>query len=437
MMAGHDWQRRSAAESVEETASTASVMRVMNERAVFERIRLLGPVSRPQLAEATGLSKPTISLALAELDRWGLVRHVGQRTGNSGRAALLYEMRPEAGWVIGVDVGRSWLRVALANLAGDVVLRRQERSQSRDAQKLGAQFGNLASAVAVEGGLSYEDVTYTVVGSPGVVDYGSGAMRLAANLSGWNGPGVLDALHERLGTSLAVENDINLAALGEQAHGVGKGVSNFIFISVGTGIGMGIIIDTQLHRGARGAAGEIGFLPLGDSEPTAEDAPKRKNGSLESVAAADAVVANARRLGMRTVRTAKEVFERHARQNNKAALTAVRVEAEHLANAVAAVTAVLDPELVVLGGGIGRNGDLLIAPMSRRLEKLLPLRPPPLMVSALGDDAVVSGALAIALARAREKVFARAMLPSSPRDHEDRDGREVRASRDARLGAPR
>ena len=121
MMAGGDWQRRSAAESVEETASTASVMRVMNERAVFERIRLLGPVSRPQLAEATGLSKPTISLALADLERCGLVRHVGQRTGNSGRAALLYEMRPEAGWVIGVDVGRSWLRVALANLAGVLV----------------------------------------------------------------------------------------------------------------------------------------------------------------------------------------------------------------------------------------------------------------------------------------------------------------------------
>ena len=114
---------------------------------------------------------------------------------------------------------------------------------------------------------------------------------------------------------------------------------------------------------------------------------------------------------MRSVTTAKQVFE-SARQNNKAALAAVRVEAEHLANAVAAITSVIDPELIVLGGGIGRNGDLLIAPMSRQLEKLLPLRPPPLMVSALGDDAVVLGALAIALARAREKVFARAMLVS-------------------------
>jgi predicted NBD/HSP70 family sugar kinase len=392
----------------EETASTTSVMRVMNERAVFERIRLLGPVSRPQLAVATGLSKPTISLALADLERCGLVRHVGQRTGNSGRAALLYEMRPDAGWVIGVDVGRSWLRVALANLAGEVVLRRQERSQSREAKKLVAQIGDLVSSLAVEGGLSYDDVTYTVVGSPGVVDQGSGAMRLAPNLSGWSGPGVLEGLRERLGTSLAIENDINLAALGEQAHGLGKGVSNFVFVSVGTGIGMGLIIAGQLYRGARGAAGEIGFLPLGDADPAAEKEARRRDGPIESVASADAVVATARRLGMTGRLTAKHVFEA-ARQRDKTALVAVRVEAEHLARAVAAVTSVLDPELVVLGGGIGRNGDLLIGPMERQLHKLLRMPPPPLMVSALGDDAVVLGALSIALARAREKVFARAM----------------------------
>jgi len=406
-MAGRTWPKGSLA-SREETASTASVMRVMNERAVYERIRLLGPVSRPQLAEATGLSKPTISLALADLERCGLVRHVGQRAGSSGRAALLYEMRPDAGWVIGIDVGRAWLRVALANLAGEVVLRRQERSESREAQRLVAQIARQASAVAVEAGLSYDDVTYTVIGSPGVVEPGSGAMHLAPNLSGWSGPGVLEALRERLGDSLTVENDINLAALGEQAHGLGKGVANFVFISVGTGIGMGIVIDGQLYRGAGGAAGEIGFLPLADRDPASDEGARRGHGSLESVASADAIVASAKRLGMKGKFSAKDVFDA-ARTQDKRALSAVRIEAEHLARAVAAVTAVLDPELVVLGGGVGRNGDLLIAPMEKRLQKLLALRPPELVISALGDDAVVLGALAIALARAREKVFTRAM----------------------------
>jgi predicted NBD/HSP70 family sugar kinase len=406
-MVERGWPGRSSVDAAEETASTASVMRVMNERAVFERIRLLGPVSRPQLAVATGLSKPTISLALANLERCGLVRHVGHRTGSAGRAALLYEVRPDAGWAVGVDVGRSWLRVALANLTGEIVLRRQERSQSSRAQKLVAQIGDVVAKVAVEAGLSPEAVTYTAIGSPGVVDRG-GAMQLAPNLSGWSGPGVLDALHARLGPSLAVENDINLAALGEQAHGLCKGISNFVFVSVGTGIGMGIVIDGHLYAGARGAAGEIGFLPLG-SEAGVESSVRRSHGSLESVASADAIVATARRLGMRGRLTAKDVFER-ARQRDEKALAVVRVEAEHLARAVAAINAVLDPELVVLGGGIGHNGDLLIGPMERHLRKLSSWPPPPLMVSALGDEAVLLGAVAVALSRARERVFSRVMI---------------------------
>jgi predicted NBD/HSP70 family sugar kinase len=405
--AGHSKPRGLTMAPGGETASTTSFMRVMNERAVFQQIRLLGPVSRPQLAGVTGLSKPTISLALANLERCGLVRHVGQSTGNSGRAALLYEMRPDAGWVVGVDVGRAWVRVALANLAGEVVLRRHERSQSRDAHRLVAQIGEVVASLATEAGLSYDDITYTVIGSPGVVDQGSGAMQLASNLSGWSGARVLEALRDHLGSSFAVENDVNLAALGEQAHGLGKGISNFVFVSVGTGIGVGIVINGQLYRGTRGAAGEIGFLPLQEKERIVE-ATARRRGLLETVASADAVVATARRLGLTGRVTAKQVFE-SAREGNKTALAAVRLEAEHLARAVAALVAVLDPGLVVLGGGIGRNGDLLIEPMERRLRKLLSLPTPPIVVSALGDDAVVLGALAIALKRAREQVFARAM----------------------------
>src|SRR5258708_36341558 len=121
-----------------DTVSTTTAMRLMNERAVFERIRLLGPVSRPQLAEATGLSKPTISLALANLERSGLVRHVGQSSGNSGRAALLYEMRPEAGWGVGGAVGRSRVRMGLADRAGGDLSSRAEAVPSARAKKLGA-----------------------------------------------------------------------------------------------------------------------------------------------------------------------------------------------------------------------------------------------------------------------------------------------------------
>ena len=393
-----------AIEATDETASTTSLLRVINERAVFERIRQLGPVSRPQLAEATGLSKPTISLALADLERWKLVQAVGHRSGNTGRAAVLYEIRPEAGYVIAVDVGRKWIRLALANLAGEVLARRTEPSQASHSRLLVAQISKRARAVAAEAGVPYQKITFTVIGSPGFVDPRSGTIRLAPNLAGWGHPDVLEALEEQLGRNkFVVENDVKLATLGEQAHGQGKGISNFAFVSVGTGIGMGIVIDGRLYRGSRGAAGEIGYLPLG--EPEGKSASR---GWLESVAAADGVVANARRLGIRGSVTAKEVFEA-ARDGDATAQKVVALEAEHLARAVAAVTSMIDPELIVLGGGIGGNGDLLIKPIEKRLRTLLRVPPPRIVESSLGEEAIVLGALATALSTARQQVFERAV----------------------------
>src|SRR5438270_818201 len=145
----------------------------------------------------------------------------------------------------------------------------------------------------------------------------------APNLAGWGHPGVLEALGDQLGPKFVVENDVKLATLGEQAHGQGKGISNFAFVSIGTGIGMGIVIDGRLYRGSRGAAGEIGYLPVGEPEAKAEHGMQRR-GWLESVAAADGVVATARRLGLKKV-TAKEVFEA-ARQGDYRALEVVSIE---------------------------------------------------------------------------------------------------------------
>src|SRR6478609_6264041 len=273
-----------AIEARDETASTTSLLRVINERAVFELIRQQGPVSRPQLAEATGLSKPTISLALADLERWKLVRAVGHRSGSTGRAAVLYEIRPEAGYVIAVDVGRAWIRLALANLAGDVLVRRTEPSQASSSRQLVAQISKRARALAAEVGIAYDKITFTVIGSPGFVDPRSGTIRLAPNLAGWGHPGVLQALADQLGSKFVVENDVKLATLGEQAHGQGKGSANFAFVSIGTGIGMGIVVDGRLYHGWRGAAGEIGYLPLGEPEASTVTGVQRR-GWLESVAA--------------------------------------------------------------------------------------------------------------------------------------------------------
>ncbi|MGI8331137.1 ROK family transcriptional regulator [Actinomadura scrupuli] len=391
------------------TASTTSVLRVINERAVYEQIRLNGPVSRPEVAKATGLSKPTISLALADLEKVGLVRTVGHRTGGAGRAAVLYEIHPGAGWVLGIDIGREWVRAALADLSGEIVVRRDVRSQAANADALVDQLEALVGEFAAEAAIKTTDVTYIVVGTPGVHDTEQQRLRLAPNLPGWQRPGATARLAGRLPGEFVIENDIALAALGEQAYGLGAGVADFVYFSIGTGVGMGVILGGRLHRGASGAAGEVAFLPLGESDPLTSAPGARRHGMLESVLSASGVVATARRYGMTGRLTPEKVWDA-ARAGDTAAVQAVEYEAGNVSRALASVTAILDPQLVVIGGGLGRHGeDVLLDVVRDQLETMTPLSPPPIEVSTLGREAVVLGALAIGLSTAREIVFNRAV----------------------------
>ena len=385
------------------TVGTPSLLRAINERTVLELIHRQGPLSRAQAARISGLSKPTVSLALAELLDAGLVREVGRSRGERGPSALLYELNPMAGWVVGIDVGRKWVRAAIADIAGTIVARRDERAKVSSAKTLIGQIGGMARRLAAEAGVEWGQVTHAVLGSPGVFDPAHGYVAMAPNLPGWGRHGLVEAVREELGTNVNFENDVNLAALAERAHGHGRNVDNFVFLSVGTGIGMALVIDGHLYRGAHGAAGEIAYMPLGMGDP--HDPANRKRGAFEEAAAAAGIVRIAKKLGMRSLLSPEQIFTA-ARRGHALATKVVEAEAARLALAIATVTPVLDPELVILGGGIGRNGDLLLEPIERELRQLLPFRPR-VVVSALGEDVVLRGAVATALEVARERVFAR------------------------------
>ena len=385
------------------TVGTPSLLRVINERTVLELIHRQGSLSRAQAARMSGLSKPTVSLALSGLLESGLVREVGRSRGERGPSAVLYELNPNAGWVVGIDVGRKWVRAAIADIAGTMLARRDERAKVTSAKTLIGQIGGIARRLAGEAGVRWDQVTHAALGSPGVFDPARGYVAMAPNLPGWGRHGLVEAVREELGTNVAFENDVNLAALAERAHGHGRNVDNFVFMSVGTGIGMALVIDGQLYRGAHGAAGEVAYMPLGMGDP--HDPANRRRGAFEEAAAAAGVVRMAKKLGMRMPQTPETIFVA-ARRGNPVASRVVEMEATRLALAIAMVTPVLDPELVVLGGGIGRNGDLLMEPIEQELRQLLPFRPR-VVVSALGEDAVLRGAVAIALAVARDRVFSR------------------------------
>jgi predicted NBD/HSP70 family sugar kinase len=374
----------------------------MNERTVLEWIRTIGPSSRAQIARRSGLSKPTVSQALAALEGSGLVREVGRTSGGKGPTAVLYALDPSAGWVVGVDVGRRWVRAAIADLTGEIVARHDERTRS-SAGSLIEQIGGAAHSLAAEAGIDWDDVTVATVGSAGVLEPESGQVALAHNLPGWGRPGLIEAIRDELGTNVTFENDVNLATMGERWRGLGKEVDNFVYLHIGTGVGMGLVLNGELFRGATGAAGEVGYLPIAVADP--HDPADRRRGALEGAIGAAGVVATARDAGMRPPLSAKRVFA-SARRGDGAAQRTVEVIAERIALAIAAVVPVVDPELVVLGGGIGRNGDLLLDLIERELRAVSPFHPR-IDVSALGEDAELQGAVALALRSAQDRLFER------------------------------
>jgi predicted NBD/HSP70 family sugar kinase len=339
------------------TVGTPSLLRAINARTILEHIQRTGPVSRAQVARDSGLSKPTVSLGLTALLDADLVREVGRSSGRPGPSAVLYELNPSAGWVVGIDVGRRRVRAALADITGTVVARRDEPARASSARTLIGQLGAIAHGLAAEAGIGWDQVHHVTVGSPGVFEPTRGAVTLAPNLPGWGRQGLLLRLRDELGSRIGVENDVNLAAEGERWRGLARDVRNFGFLSVGTGVGMGLVLDGKLYRGASGAAGEVGYLPIG-ADPY--DRQVRRRGAFE--------------------------------------------EAARIALGLAVVTAVVDLELVILGGGVGGNADLLLGPVERELRALSPMRPR-LAVSALGEDAVLQGAVATALAVAQRHLF--------------------------------
>jgi predicted NBD/HSP70 family sugar kinase len=383
---------------------TPSLLRAINERTVLDCIHAGGPMSRAEIARRSGVSKPTVSQALAVLERAGLVREAGRTSGSKGPTAVLYELNTAAGHTVGVDVGRERVRAAVADLAGTILARADQRSKAHSARALITQIGRVARQVAEQAGLAWSRVTVTVVGSPGVFHDDGDHPSLAHNLPGWGRAGVLDAVRAELGTHVRFDNDVNLAALGESRFGAARGIETFVYFHVGTGVGMGICLDGGLYRGATGAAGEVGYLPLGEGDPF--DPKNRRRGGLESAIGAAAVVRAARAAGLRGAASATEILDL-ARAGDERAADVVRGLARRIGLALAAVVPVLDPTLVVLGGGIGRNGDLLLDPVRRALASLSPIRPG-IEVSELGADAELLGAVAMGLAVAQDRLFARA-----------------------------
>jgi predicted NBD/HSP70 family sugar kinase/predicted transcriptional regulator len=379
------------------TRATPPLLKHLNERTVLEAIRAGAPISRAEISRRVGISKPTVSLALRSLEDAGLVREASDGPDGPSYGAVFFEPVPDAAYVLGLDLGSRFLRGAVADLAGRIRARQDVELRGADADGALAAISSLHAALVEAAALPHERIDGVVLGIPGVVDPSSEALRLTSpHIVGLEGRAFGRDVRERVGLPVTLDNDINLAAVGERWAGVARGVDDFAFLSVGTGTGLGLVLGGELHRGNHGAAGEIDWALTGsgdDLDPSAEGV-----GALAAQVSWPGAVD-----GSSPPYDARDIFTA-ARRGDSLARTIVDRIAERIAAHIAPVAAVADPELVVLGGGLGMNGDLLLEPVRTLLGDWLPY-PPRVEISTLGESAVLMGAVATGLQSALDNVF--------------------------------
>jgi predicted NBD/HSP70 family sugar kinase len=378
-------------------AETAS-LRERSVNTVLDALRAAPRGSRAELAEQTGLSKPTVASALRALQGGGLVRERGRSTGRRGPSASLYEPVADAALVLGVDIGAHHVRAVLADLEGEAREETKVAVTRPDAEHV------IDALRTVRARLDDRSIELAVVGSPGVVDPATGRIRSSPNIAGWEGVQAESVISEALGVATSVDNDVNLAALGELARGAGRGRSTFAYLNVGSGLGAGLVLDGRLHRGRHGAAGEVGYLAVG-ADPASDVTASQ--GPMEKQLSQDAIVNAAGRIDSGAPLDPRQLFAR-ARHGDPVGRAAVAQTIDGLAICIASITAVLDLELVLLGGGIGEQGDLLLEPVRAALSAMVPYTPD-IAVGTLGDHAVLTGAAATGATLARAAVIRRCL----------------------------
>lgn len=374
------------------------LLRSLNNRVVLDLLIEHETLSRSDVRTLTGLSKPTASLLLQRLEESGLVRPSGLGdTGPGGRAPQLYRINPTAGHAAAVDVRPGSVRVRIANIAGAVVTECADESD---------QLANGPESAAViirsccdSAGLSPAQLDAIVVSVPGSYDIATDTLNYVDHVPGWQHPSVGAELRTLFpDASVAIENDVNLAAIAERDAARGESDSFFLFW-LDDGVGGAIMIDGALHRGTRGAAGEAAFLLI----PGAVlDAESRADGALERLVGDQALRGLATAAGHEAA-TAAEALS--ALLDDPAAAPVVAELCYRYACAIASVTALLDPARIVLAGKLARlGGERLRAEVDRQLASIMPAAPK-LTLTAASDTPILDGAMLMSLGIARDRVF--------------------------------
>jgi predicted NBD/HSP70 family sugar kinase len=402
------------------SAGSSAVLRQLNSSTVLDVIkRSAVPMRVAEIVQVTGLSRPTVETVAEGLLAQGWVT-VGDPDGvpggrPPGRPARRYSFNARAGHVVGVDIGAHTVAARVADLGGDAIMtiRRRVSPNMRAPERL-ARAADAITALLEKAEVGIPNVLAVTVGTPGTVSPTAGGIGKAPGIPGWAEIDVVATLQQQVPFEIELENDANLAAVGERARGVAQDCDDMLFLLLGERLGAGVITNGALVRGRDGAAGEIGYAPAAAARNRAPEF-----GPLESLVNASALLELGRRAlakhgqsrladlcGGDPARLTAEAITLAASEGDLAAAGVLRTLARILARGIAPALLTLNPDVLVLGGGLSRAGDVLRDVLSSQVEHLV-LYPPHVRISALGAEAVLVGAVVQSIKRVELSVLSR------------------------------
>ena len=376
---------------IKQSTITAAEMRGINRSAVLEIIRRESPIARTTIARRLDISLPTVMRIVDKLTLDGFVRAQGETEWSGGRRRPLLEFNSHGNVVLGVDMGGTKLYGALSEISGRIIAEAEVDRKRAAGEECYDLLTKLLDDLLDSPELRGRRVRGIGVGAPGITHHREGIVKWAYALN-WKDFPLKARLNKRYRLPITVDNDVNLAALGELWFGVGQNAQNMVLITIGAGIGAGIIIDGTLYRGSSEASGEIGHMISGR-----EFLGKSyiDFGVLESVASGTGMIKRVPKSAGVTNPSIEGIFEA-ARQGHPWARGLLDDAIDNLAIAIANLAVLLDPEIIVLGGALTPYAADLVEAIPKRVQGTIPSAPK-LEISNLGLRATVMGAIVTVL----------------------------------------
>lgn len=413
-------------------AGSQTALREANKALVVGTVQRYGGLTQVELAAATGLSQATVSTIVRELLAAGIVDTAV--TTRSGRRAQLVTLARRVGLAVGIQVGHRHLRVVLGDFAHEVVAEQTLPLPFEHPSDTTLDRGALLVMDLLERiGSDLEDVVAVGLGVPAPVDVGTGMVSVPGLLRGWEGEHLAQVLTERLGRPVLVDNDANLGALAESTLGAARGYRDAVYVRASYGVGAGIVLGGQVHRGFAGTAGEIGHVQV---DPTGHICRCGARGCLDTVVGANALVEPLR--ASHGSLALRDVVAR-ARAGEPGSSRVVADAGAVIGAVLAGLGTSVNPQCVVVGGELAETGDVLLGPLREAVQRRVLLNqvaPLEVVPAALGQRAEVMGALVMALRSADVPVRADDDASvGGAQDDEDTGARcdEVAGARDGRV----